>query len=68
MKLRRVEISNWKDGTKSEALFHQFGLDFMELNDGNVNYTVAIVESPDGTVGPVNLEYIRFLDAPEATE
>ena len=24
MKLRRVEVADWKEGTKTEALFHQF--------------------------------------------
>ena len=65
MKLRRVEVTNWKDGTKSEALFHQFGLELMESSDGNASYSVAIVEYPDGSVESVCLQYIRFLDSPE---
>lgn len=67
MKLRRVEVADWKEGTKTEALFHQFGLDFIEMADGNVNYTVAIVEWPNGTVSPVNLEHLKFLDPPEVS-
>ena len=67
MKPRRVEVTNWKTGEKREALFHQFGLDLEDSGDGNSSsYTVAIVEYPDGSVESVCLQYIRFLDSPEA--
>lgn len=64
--MRKVMVREWKDGEladKGEAIFHQFGCDFMEMNDGNVNYSTAIVEWPDGTVENVPARNIRFLDA-----
>ena len=67
MKLRRVEVTNWKTGEKREALFHQFGLDLEDSGDGNSSsYTVAIVEYPDRSVDTVAPQDIRFLDSPEA--
>ena len=67
MKLRRVEVTNWKTGEKRKALFHQFGLDLEDSDDENSSsYTVAIVEYPDGSVEFACLKYIRFLDSPEA--
>ena len=63
--MRKVMVMEWKDGAlvdKGEAIFHQFGCDFMEMNDGNVNYSTAIVECPDGTVENVPARNIRFLD------
>ena len=67
MKLRRVEVTNWKTGEKREALFHQFGLDILEFSDGGgASLTVAIVEFHGGEVAPIPLPCIRFLDSPEA--
>lgn len=63
--MRKTMVMEWKDGKmsdKGEAVFHQFGCDFMEMNDGNVNYSTAIVEWPDGAVENVPVQYIRFLD------
>lgn len=63
--MRKVMVMEWKDGAwvdKGEAIFHQFGCDFMEMNDGNVNYSTAIIEWPDGTVENVPARNIRFLD------
>lgn len=63
--MRRVEVTDWKTGEKSEGLFHQFGLDVMESSDGSASYSIAIVELPDGSVQPIVPTYIRFLDPPE---
>lgn len=63
--MRKAMVSEWKDGAmaeKGEAVFHQFGCDFMELDDGNVNYSTAIVELADGTIKNCSLHAIRFLD------
>ncbi len=56
-----------KLGTKREAVFHGFGLDFEELNDGVGNYTVAIVELPDGTVELVSVDRIQFINPATTT-
>lgn len=66
--MRKVMVRGWKDGEwadKGEAIFHQFGCDFMQMNDGNVNYSTAIVEWPDGTIENCSLHSVRFLDKAE---
>ena len=64
MKLRKIEVTDWLTKIKREALFHEFGLE----NDEDGSYSVAIVENKGGTVEAVALQYIRFLDAPEAAK
>ena len=67
MKLRRVEVTNWKTGEKREALFHQFGSALLVFSSGaGVSFSVAVIEYSDGTAELVPLQYIRFLDSPEA--
>jgi hypothetical protein len=66
--MRKAMVMEWKDGKwtdKGEAIFHQFGCDFMQMNDGNVNYSTAIVELPDGTIENCSLHSVRFLDKAE---
>lgn len=44
-----------------EGIFVQYGVDYVEFENGPGNYTTAIVEMSDGTVwsGPVHL--IKFV-------
>ncbi len=56
-----------KQGTEREAVFHGFGLDFEELNDGVGSYTVAIVEMPDGTVELVPVDLVQFINPATTT-
>ena len=42
------------------AWFHDFGLDYEELNDGVGNYTTAVVEFPDGTLENIPLPLVKF--------
>jgi hypothetical protein len=44
-----------------EALFHCWGQEAVEAENGFGNYTVAIVEYPDGSVSGLSPERIRFL-------
>lgn len=68
--MRKVMVSEhkqqpdnkWKLEEKGEAVFHQFGCNYEELENGPGNYTTAIVEWPDGTIGNVPVEHVRFLD------
>lgn len=42
------------------AIFHQFGIDFEEFEDGPGNFTTAICEMPDGSVRNVPVELVVF--------
>lgn len=67
MKLRRVEVTNWRTGKTKEAFFHQFGLELEgSVGERSSSYTVAIVEYLDRSVDTVAPQDIRFLDSPEA--
>ncbi|MCP4569067.1 MAG: hypothetical protein GY841_15945 [FCB group bacterium] len=68
---RRVEYFEWqkqageitlKKVKKGEATFHQFGIDFMEVDTGCGQFTTAVIELDDGTVLNVAAETIRFLE------
>lgn len=53
---------HWKEVDPVIATFHQFGVTYEEFDTGPGNYTVAIVELPDGTVENALLHDIRFID------
>lgn len=42
------------------GIFHQFGADFEEFEEGPGNYSTAIVEMPNGEVMNVPVELIMF--------
>jgi sugar lactone lactonase YvrE len=50
-----------------EARFHQWANEYEEFESGPGNYTVALVEYADGSIGTVMPDCIRFLDGEEAT-
>lgn len=43
------------------AMFHSFGLDYEELNNGVGTFSTAIVEFKDGTIRNIPVELIKFL-------
>lgn len=46
------------------GLFHQWGVQYEELENGPGNYSVAIIEMPGGTIETQPAHNVRFLDAP----
>lgn len=54
------ENGNWIEGT---GMFHQFGLDTIESNEGNVSFSTAIIETDTGIIYNVPVEYVSFLDS-----
>lgn len=68
MTMTPIWEGNKKVGHKDllEARFHQWGSEYEEFESGPGNYTVAVVEFADGSVGTVMPEHIRFLDSEEA--
>ena len=70
--IRTVIVSRYKGGSTLEpvgqAQFHGFGCEFEELSDGVGNYTVAIVEWPDGSVETFPVNCIKFVSPLQAAE
>lgn len=48
-----------------QALFHQWGMDFEEMPDGNCSFSVAICELPDGSIELVPASLITFITPSE---
>lgn len=68
--MRKVMVSHrvnipgthgFKTEEKGEAVFHQFGVDYEEFDNGPGNFSTAIVEWPDGKVDGVPLAFVRFI-------
>lgn len=57
-----IGSGSYRTDQRGPATFLQFGLELWEQEGQSVNYTVAIVEFPDGHVEKVPAEYIRFTD------
>ena len=70
MTMAPIWEANKKVGNKDlcEARFHQWGCEYEEFESGPGNYTVAVVEFADGSIGTVTPECIRFLDSEQATD
>lgn len=53
----------WTDFTGA-GLFHQWANAYEEFESGPGNYTVAIIELPDGTIKEILPSNLRFKDVP----
>ena len=69
MEKRKVVVYEWqrekgqihyKKIPVGNGIFHQFGVDYEEFENGPGNYTTAVVEMPDGSVKNVPVEMIKF--------
>jgi hypothetical protein len=47
---------------EGEALFHCFGVDYEEFENGPGNYSTAIIELPDGSIKSIPVELIKFAE------
>lgn len=52
----------------AEGKFHGWGVEYEEFESGPGNFSVAIVEMPDGTVQTLMPWAIRFLDSDQANQ
>jgi hypothetical protein len=52
----------------AEGKFHGWGVEYEEFENGPGNFSVAIVEMPDGTVQTLMPFLVRFLDTDEAKQ
>lgn len=62
---RQKEGTNcWQKDFENAGLFHQWASAYEESSEGFGNYTVAIVELPDGTIEQVLPSNLKFIDLP----
>lgn len=67
--MRKCLIKKWdseKRGFESEfnteGVFHQWGVSFEEYESGPGNYTIALVELPNGEIESVLPRNIKFIE------
>lgn len=56
----------WESDFKHEGIFHQWTYAMEETSNGFGNYTVALVETSDGTIAEVLPSNLKFVDAPKS--
>lgn len=52
----------WEDDFTQEGIFHQWAASYEEFETGPGNYTVALVELPDGTISEVLPSNLKFVE------
>lgn len=62
MRKVRAEIYRNSKWIQVEGLFHQWGNDFEEYESGPANYSVGIIELPDGHIVTAVPEKIQFVN------
>ena len=70
-KLRPCEYRSWNSETRqwdwgNFGAFHQWGLAYEQFDNGVGNYTIALIETPDGNMVEAAPCYMRFTDKKEA--
>ena len=59
---RKIEGTGcWETKFKHIGLFHQWASAYEEFELGAGNYTVALIENPDGTISEVLPSNLKFL-------
>lgn len=60
------KVSVYKDYKKNEidceGIFHSFGVNYAEFDNGPGNYSIAIIELSDGTIVTPPADLIKFID------
>lgn len=71
--MKRVQVYKWINKAESgqackfertfvsEAVFHEFGCNYEEFESGPGNFSTAIVEYNDGSMGNIPVENIEFI-------
>ena len=64
--MRKVKVKDYNNDIKGfvivEGVFHQWGYGYDEYEAGPGNYSIAIVELPDGRVIEVPPRHVTFLE------
>mgnify|MGYP001372798023 CR=1 FL=1 len=55
----------WEENFPNAGLFHQWAFNYEESGAGFGNYTVAIIEMPDGTIQEALPTKVKFVDLPD---
>ena len=58
---RQLIDKQWQTVEVNRGIFHTFGVDYEEFESGAGNYSTAIVEFPDGSIGNIRVELIKFI-------
>jgi len=45
-----------------EGVFHAFGVNYQEFEEGPANYSTAIIELPNGEIKNVDVDLVQFID------
>ena len=48
-------------GKEEFGYFHQFGIDCMESEDGNIQWTIAIIEDKNGRLHNISFSKVHFV-------
>lgn len=59
------EKNTWEEKEFVDGVFHQWGNNYEEFDSGSGNYTVAVVELPDGKVVMTVASNIQFIKEEE---
>lgn len=54
--------TKWELAEAGVAIFHQFGVNYEELESGPGNFTTGVVEWPDGRLENIPVDHLRFLE------
>ena len=52
----------WEEEYTQAGLFHEWGSDYETLEDGVGNYTIAIIELPNGEIVEILPSNIKFVE------
>jgi len=58
---RKQDTGIWEKGFPHQGLFHQWGNSYEEFDSGAGNYTIALVETSEGTIEEVLPSNIKFI-------
>lgn len=67
--MRKVKFKKWESAVGgfekefiNDGIFHQWANNYTESEEGFGNYTVGLIELPDGTISEVLPTNIKFIE------
>lgn len=68
LRIVNYRLRSGDDMSQNEGYFHGWGLEAHESNDGNISYSVALIEDTNGNIHTVTPNWIRFKLSPYKNE